>query len=325
MDPRDWLQKAQVELNSLATDALDDPEDAWRAVVLIARLLGSPNALSPPTALMVRLPALLATAGVTDAEAAHEIAAEILEAVAEELETQEEPWGPLLDALLDADDTLGVLNLVGLDDLARALSQRVAALTSLYPERVLSLDSFAAMRLQTVRAEATVAEVWRSIERSPAQILAGALPVQTPAAILPAPTRHEQAPAVPQKAAPTMIKFALPESLHQAAADSSMSDVSHKIETGDPELRAWIYAEEGQMCLEISGFSSKPREITLIAERRTDGQALSRMVLPFEFGGQTAYADLGPWSGPENCLHRLVADSKVSADTLQIRLSVLYG
>lgn len=170
MDPRDWIHKALDELTTMVSNSTAyDTADSWRAAVLIARLLGSPTGPTLPAALAQRLPEWLRVASLPDHET-------VLNVLADELDSDGDPWGTLLDALLDADDTLGVLGLAGRNDISRELSARVAALMSLYPERALPLGAFAQMRLETVHADSVVAHVWRSVERAPALILADALP-----------------------------------------------------------------------------------------------------------------------------------------------------
>jgi hypothetical protein len=166
----DWIDKAFQELDALERSMEADPEDAWRAAVLIARLRGAPDGPKPSEVIMARLPELLRVAGPPDCGA-------LLDAFADELESFEDPWGPLLDVLLDVDDTLGVLGLSDGDQEALELATHVAALSSLYPERLMALTAFAQMRLETVSDASPLARVWRAVERAPAQLLADALPI----------------------------------------------------------------------------------------------------------------------------------------------------
>ena len=310
MDPGDWLQKALEELTAVARSAQLDPADAWRAATLVARLLASPTGPTPPAALIQRLPELIRTARIPDPQ-------EVLDAVADELESQDDPWGPLMDGLLDADDALGVLGLAGRDDVARDLSARVAALVSLYPERTLELGSFAQMRLETVRDDSLVAEVWRAVERAPAQALADALPAPN--------SREKRANRPPASAAARVVSFPLPTYLYRAAADSSASEDGVEIETQDKAHTAWVYAEEGQMRLEVRGLTSPAGTAILISERLADGVELSRVEAAIEVSGGTGYATLGPWSGPMNLLHKLVADSGAFPEDLRVRITVADG
>ncbi len=162
MNPSRWLQGALDELIALAPDAKDDPADAWRAVTLLARVLGSPTGLVPPPAIVQMLPELLEVAGLPEPE-------DILTMVDQALASDLDPWGPLIDGLLDADDAVGGLVLGGQDHAARELAARVAGLVSLYPERTIPLGRFAQMRLETVRSDAIVAEIWRAVEHAPAR------------------------------------------------------------------------------------------------------------------------------------------------------------
>lgn len=312
MDPAAWLQKAFDELVEIGLAAENDPADAWRAGALIARLLGSPSGPVPPADLMRRLPKILAVAGSPDAQ-------EILDRVADELASETDPWGPLLDALLDVDDALGVLTVSGQDETVLALARRVAGLVSLYPERVLALGPFAEMRLATVREGVGPDIVWSAVERAPAHVLAEALPA-------PASTkaRLERLPGTRRRpvVAPA-LSFRLPEDLLLAAAESEPSE-ARELET-EGAARAWVYAEKGRMRLEATGLEAGPLTASLVAERRSDGAELLRVALHLEVSGGTAYADLGPWAGPENALHRLVAGAGLKSSELRIRLSVSNG
>ncbi len=169
MDPVAWLQKAYDELVELGGSTAPDPSDAWRAVALIARLVGSPNGPVPPADVLQRLPEFLATAERPDVQG-------LLDRVDEGLDVDEDAGGPLLDGLLDVDDAVGLLQLNGNETVALELARRVAGLVALCPERVLALGSFAEMRLATLRDDAVVGAVWRAVEAAPAYVLAEALP-----------------------------------------------------------------------------------------------------------------------------------------------------
>lgn len=301
MDPTVWLQKAHDELLELSTKAEGDPADAWRVGALIARLLGSPGGPVPPPELVHRLHQILAVAGSPEPQ-------ELLNRVADQLGSETDPWGPLLDALLDVDDTLGVLSLSGPKETSRALAQRVAGLVSLHPERVLALWSFAEMRLATVRDGADADIVWRAVVRAPAHALADALP---------APASRAESVLV------AFPSFRIPEQLTRAAADSASQKV-WKLET-EGSGRAWIYAVKERMRLEATGVPAGPLSAVLIAERLRDGGELRRVPVELELSGSTAYADLGPWAGPENALHRLIAGTDLRASEVRIRLKVSGG
>lgn len=173
MDPSAWLQKAFDELVELGSGAERDPSDAWRSVALMARLLGSASGPKPPDEMMQRLPALLAVAGEPDIQM-------LLGRLADELDAGDDAWGPLLDALLDLDDAIGLLHLSGQSAAELEVARRVAGLVSLHPERVLSLGAFAEMRLATVHDDAAVHRIWSAVEGAPAEVLAAALPEQAP-------------------------------------------------------------------------------------------------------------------------------------------------
>jgi hypothetical protein len=308
MDPKAWLQKARDELVELSPSAESDAADAWRTAVLIARLLGSPAGPVPPIELVRRLPQILAVAGSPDPQ-------EMLDRVADQLDSESDPWGPLLDALLDVDDALGVLTLTAGNETSRALAQRVAGLVSLHPERVLALGSFAEMRLATVRDGAVAGVVWSAVERAPAHALAEALPVAAPSKP-PLELASRRKPVVVEA-----TSFYIPEELMLAAAESAPQE-ARELET-DGSGRAWVEERNGRMRLEATGLNPGPLSAALVAERRSDGVKLRQLAVQLEVSGGTAYADLGPWAGAENALHRLIADLKASE--LRIRLTVSSG
>lgn len=314
MDPQDWLRKALHELAELASNAQADASDARRTVTLVARLLGSPSGPAPPAAVVRRLPEILAVAGPTDPQ-------ELVDAVAEELESDTEPWGPLLDALLDADDAVSMLALSGEAEKAVELAKRVAGLASLYSERVLVLGSFAEMRLETVRSDSVVAGVWNAVARAPAQMLVEALPAVHTSAVssTPPPTRLHP------RSSGEAVSFLFPAEFHLAAADSATGSEVAELEAEEPNLRAWAYREEGRLRLEITGLTHLREAATLVAERLKDRVALARVPVEITVSGSTAYADLGPSSGPENLLHRLVADSGAAPEEVSVRLMLVDG
>lgn len=303
MDPEGWLQKAYDELVELGPRAEEKSADAWRAVVLIGRLLGSPAAPRPPAEFVGRLPRLLALAGSPDVR-------ELLERVAHHLGAEIDPWGPLLDALLDSDDTLLVLSFSAPGHTTRALAQRVAGLVSLHPERVLRLRSFAEMRLATLREGADVGLMWRAVERAAALVLAEALPAAAP-------------DSEPSRPPARVLNIAFPSELLRPAADSG-SQNPIELKTDGPG-QAWVSEDEGRMRFEATALPAEARNAVLIAERLSDGLELKRVAFDLEVSGDTAYADLGPWAGTDNKLHRLVAETGLKASELQIRLAVSRG
>jgi len=313
MDHAAWLQKTLDELVELALVAENDPADAWRAAALIARLLGSPSGPVPPAVLVRRLPEILAVAGMPDPQ-------QLLDRVADELESDTDPWGPLLDALLDADDAFGVLTTSGQSQMALELARRTAGLVSMFPERVISLGPFADMRLQTVRENAAAGLLWSAVERAPAHALVEALPA--PASF----TAHAEKlrPSRRTLVGAYVWSLRLPEQLHQAAAASETAEVC-EFETKDAGLRAWVEAEGGRMKLEIRGVGAESVTATLVAERAVDGVEVSSVTVNIEVSGSTAYVDLGPWAGPENLLHRLVAASGLASSQVRFRLTVADG
>jgi hypothetical protein len=313
MDPDAWLQKALDELVELGPVAEGDPADAWRAVALIARLLGSPSGSPPPMALVQRLPGLLIVAGAADPQ-------ELLDRIASELDSETDPAGPLFDALLDTDDALAVLALSGQKEMAFELARRAAALVSLYPERVITLGAFAEMRLQTLREGAAVGLLWSAVERAPAHAVVEALPAPAWSAL-----RVEGIPQIRAPQASSAVRaFRIPKDLQLAAAASETAE-ARELETTEEGLPAWVYAHQGRMRLEISGVGAGPLTVVLTVEHVKDGAEVACVAIDVEISGSTAYADLGPWAGPENALHRLVASTGLASSDVRCSLEVSSG
>lgn len=314
MDPTLWLRRANEELEELSSAEVSAPDDAWRALTLIARLLGSPSGPTPPATMVAQLDALLGMSSEPDP-------AGVLDMVLDGLESGSDPWGPLLDALLDVDDTLGVLRIWGADTDADELARRVAALVSLHPERTIALGSFAQMRLATVRSDSAAAVLWRSVLAAPGQLLAAALRVE------PASSRQLQSRQPAREAA--RFRLALPREAHLAAAATQRADGegphSFKLSTSDERIRAWLYEEEGRLRLEVSGLPDETKTVRLVALAADGTRELAETDVSLERDGSNAYADLGPSVGEGNSLHALVKASGLAADSVDVVLEVDVG
>lgn len=170
MEPQVWLENALDELLELSQADELDQLHAWRWCVLFARVESGPPGPTLPDELRARVANVLSALRAPDIQLHLDRLADALE------DEDDDTWGPLLDALIDVDDVVGVLQLLGNTDDAVALTQRVAALISLSPERVLPLGVFAEMRVASLREDAPIGRVWRSVEAAPALIFADALP-----------------------------------------------------------------------------------------------------------------------------------------------------
>lgn len=298
MDAKRWLQKALQELTALTPDAHKNPADAWRAVTLLARLLASPIGPLPPSSLSQSLQELIEVAGFPNSE-------DILDMVFSGLESDTDAWGQILDGLIDADDALCVLALVGDDKAANELAARVAALVSLYPERVMGLSAFAQMRLESVRDDFVVTDIWRAVQCAPVFVLADALPTSI---------QHQQQHNLTPR---DNFSVLLPEQIYQAAAADSGED-SVEFVSQDLAVKGWIYSDEGQMILEVRGLLSSSEQVEFVAEQLTSGVELARIQVSLKHSGKTATASLGAWAGPTNLLHKLLSKSGLSSDKIHI-------
>lgn len=305
MSPSEWIHKARNELDRLAESTLDDPNDAWRALVLSARLLGCPSpSLSVPAAIPARLAPLMNCAGPSDGQA-------LFGRVLSSLEGDDHPWGPLLDALLDIDDALSVNELVGGLPEAKELAQRTAAVASLFPERVAPLSRFAEMRLETIRESAAVTGVWRAVMRAPADLLADALAVRSSHA-----PRFETTYGADVVTLDTVVE--LPVMLLQSAASSHDGEQPIQLEVRPPGAKAWVSEEAGRMHLEI--LSQQPQASVVVLELKdhdTD-MTLHREVLRPSKAAAIRHVDLGPWAGRENILQAALAKLGRRAESVRV-------
>lgn len=313
MDPHTWLEKARRELATLAPIAHGDEADAWRAAVLIARLHGNPLGLefsfagsaSPPRESAMnddpieRARTLVEVAGPPDPQT-------LLDDLADALDDDEDPAGPLHDVMLDVDDAVGVTALIGDAVTANALALRAAALVSLYPGRVFALGSFAEMRLGTLAPRSPIATLWEAVEQAPAALLVESLP----------PVARSR-PAAARR--PRLREVSFPSHLHQAAASSSQREPI-RLDIPDTGLLAWLEEDAGKMLLEIRGDETAPSRASLVAYDAVTDDELVVEPLILEVAGKTAYADLGPWAGSDNALHRLVTRTGRPAHEIEVRL-----
>jgi hypothetical protein len=310
MEPRDWLHQALEELLALAPVAENEPDDAWRALVLVGRLLGSPSGPIPPAELLRRLPALLARAGLPEPEP-------LLERLSADLRTEDDPAGPLLDTLLDIDDALGVLSISGDAETARALTRRATALVSRSAARVHPLRDFAGFRAATVRPDSNTAVLWNAVSHA-----SDPLPAETP----PAQPQEPRAPKAPlQGGAPPrphrLVVLGFPREAFHALAWTGLTPLAFASQDGG--TRAWLYEEEGRLRLELRGTSATPTRARLQLVRRDEATDKATLELTLEVSGNTAYADLGPTVGEENLLHMLLARAGLSPEEADVHLVVM--
>lgn len=303
MEPQKWLQNALDELLGLAPVAEDDPDDAWRAVVLVARLLGSPSGPPPPADVLLRLSALLARAGLPEPEP-------LLERLTVELTAEDDPAGPLLDVLLDIDDCLGALSVSGGTDQAEALSQRAAERISRFAARTGPLKDFAELRGATVRPGSAAAMLWSAVPQESEKVAREYTP------------RSPRATRLPPVRLPPAAVLSLPRQATYLRAWTGAPPLAFASQ--DQRTRAWLYEEAGRLRLELRGTTVPPARARLDVSRRKGRKALASMDLPLEVSGNTAYANLGPAVGRGNLLHALLTRAGIPPEQADVRLVVMH-
>lgn len=157
-----WHQAALEELGQLRPDT-DQQDEAWRALVLVGRLLSAPQSLVPDPMWLRALPHLQQVAGPSDP-------ASLLDRLAAALEADDDPSGPLHDVLIDIDDELVVSTMSSGVSKSDELAARAQALVALWPERVLTLADFAEARLFTSRPNSVEYRLWTEVLAAPAAI-----------------------------------------------------------------------------------------------------------------------------------------------------------
>jgi hypothetical protein len=284
-----FLRKAGCELEELLQIDRHSPladADAYRALVLLARLRDAPPAdLATGDLLRVDVSGLLERCTLPAPN-------ELLTTLESALEGDEEPEGPLFDALLDVDDLAGALGQAGEEATRARLVAEARALVTRRPDRIARLADWAAMRRQTLAPGAVTAPLWEAV------VAAAVAPsqVRTPIASTQARVRALafQIPEFPRVAAHTAPEGALP--VHDAS--------------GEQSAVAYIDPETGERLLDVT-ISSRdtpdPASVRLFALRRDTHAPLGSEPLTFEREGIDVYVSLGPDVGPGSVRHRLCA------------------
>lgn len=314
-DSKHWILMASKELEELGAQEELDASDAWRVLVLISRLLQSPfPSVAIPRTFQVSLSGLNKKAYTPKPGVVLGRLADLLD------EVDEDPWGPLLDAILNVDDTAGVLHLQGNHSDAREVSYRAAGLIALSPLRVLDLGEFATMRLGTIQEAHVRRSIWESIEAAPVLAVTQNLPSTNtlePGLKLPAPDQD-----VPQDNVIYLWAGTMPQEVYQAAASSLDEDPSYELGPG-----CWLSRDGELMVLEYRppkthNTNSLTLHAAITISDKSSGRELASEELEFEKMGQTFYANLGPWNGPENRLQRLIALGNYPQEAIQIHVQV---
>jgi len=277
-----WIQAAVAELDGLDPHT-HAPDDAWRVLVLVGRVLGAPDSPGVPAAVLGCVSMLATRAGPTNAPA-------LLDDLAEALEDDSDPMGPLLDAMLNVDDALTVSQLEGKTAFTEELGARAAALVSVWPERVLALSTFAEMRIATTRSDHGVRALWRAVQQAPAELLAAHLPAaRTARTAAPVTPRHPVPPRRP-RGSPVVRHFDLPRQSVRAAAAST---VSTTVEVGEG---AWLHSTPSQCVLELELAGAGTTDVWIEVRRRGEEAILTTRTILVRHSRAAVEARLGPAS-----------------------------
>jgi hypothetical protein len=293
MNARGWLDNAQQELAELGRESELTKEDAWRTLVLFARLAVSPFGHVADLSVYRRLGALQQQCQPIPAQA-------VLDVLAAELASTSEPAGPLHDALLDVDDTIGVLHVAGASGKAQELAAHGAGLVALWPERVPDLLEFAEMRLDAMVSTAPGAALWRAVRHAPAHLLVAGMHVPRPELLRPAAVRR-----------PARV-YALPDRVLREAASTS----ERWEDRLSPEADVWLSQRDGKYWMEVRDASRVKLELV----RRDNGVVVAGRVLTPSVEGNTGYLDLGPVAGSDSLFHQLLRESGLDADAVARRV-----
>lgn len=175
-----WISSAREELLELeqrrSAGGLD-PDDAYRVAVLGARL-GQARAAGWEAALPGELDALVRQAMAIAVRPGSD---RLLARLDEVLTGDDDPFGELMDALLDVDSAVTVDEASGRAEAGRELALGAEARVSLFPGRVGPLGELAGQRLETLPAQARIRGLWETVAQGAAQAVIEAMPPVTPA------------------------------------------------------------------------------------------------------------------------------------------------
>jgi len=309
-----WLRKAQGELSGLLAGERTrplPPADAYRALVLLARLRQAPEAVGVATHTVPAevIQGLAARCTLPDGE-------DLLAALDGAFGSESEPAGELLDALLDVDDLTGVLGLLGRDADARVVSAQAAAITSLHPERVTPLVPWSDDRLASLRPDAPTAAVWLAIRHAPAELIAPMLPAPDE---IP-PGAHRTLERLRRSA--RVVRIPLPDLPRLAARSGGGESFALHDAEGRPAGDCYVDPGTGQRVIELRlppGDTSKQR-VWLHVLDRGSGRSLGREELVVARDGRDLYISLGDDAGAESARHRLAACAGVRLDDVDLEL-----
>lgn len=318
MTPADrWIRKMGRELTSLvAQDRLEDA-DAYRALVLLARLRDAAGSSVEPAEVQLGrgdddfCRAVLETCMVPTPE---EILDELGELLADEAPTIDQ----LHMLLLDVDDLCGVLGLLGDTAQAAETADLGAAFVSIRPVSVVRLGQFAAMRLDTLGADMPIARLWSEVCAAPAHVLANALPGTADEAVVEILVQDllEDASG---GAAMVEIPFTLGSAVAAATTVNFESVVDH-----EGKVRGERFVDKGDLFYNhrlAEGVVGTPTAHLVVRDKDSQLE-LSREPLPAERDGRDLRVLLGPASGENGIAARLELDLGRPLDELEITIVV---
>ncbi|MBN8227028.1 hypothetical protein JYK02_05830 [Corallococcus macrosporus] len=186
--PIPWIDSALSELAELAHRHAErglDPASAFRVLALSsrvdqARAAGREAVLPEP---------LRAVAAAVAAKARGPGRQGVLSRLDTHLTRRDDPFGQLLDVLLDIDDVVSVEEAMGSAPAATELARLAGAYVALHSTRVGALGGFADARLELLPAGAAIREVWELIARASGTAAVEALEPLSPAIISPSRVR----------------------------------------------------------------------------------------------------------------------------------------
>lgn len=172
-----WTLTIETELYDMLGRRDLNSGDLWRVAVLLGRAAQHPA----PTVNIEALVDRASQAGVAQralTEAARPVVEDVLDALDEALFADDDPAGPIADALLDVDDLLTVMELEGHVEEANTLATQAVALVDLAPDGPAALDQWATRRLATVAEDSPAAMLWAAVAAAGASVVLAAIPAR---------------------------------------------------------------------------------------------------------------------------------------------------
>lgn len=302
-----WIRKMGHELQALACQSGLEDDEAYRALVLVARLQDARGSAVDTQAVQLTV-AEAAFWSPLLGRCTFPVPEDVLEALAEHFEGPASHPDELTMLLLDVDDLCGVLGLAGDLERANRFAGRAFEIVS-HSAPVVALGAFAEMRLETLRPAAAARQLWLPAHARPDRGVADGLGQD----------------AVEDTAAEVIVvAFEVPVSLPLPVAAATELDQDGAVKDVGGAIRGEQYVEDGRRFHSYrlpAGVRPVPR--AHLEVRDCDGGSLlHREDLPVTRDGRDLCVDLGPVAGAQSLAARIALQLGRGGEAFTVRIVV---